>query len=415
MAREASEAETVRKAAIRLSIIIFWVCLSGALAQSPPLDLRGALDTAQTANLELRAARQQRALAIAGITTARQFPNPTISFTAARDTPHEGVSLDLPVELGNKRGKRIAVAKEEQKSTEIDIAVLGRQIRRRTREAFYQSLSAAKQTEQAKTALDLTTRIRDMAHQRFEAGDVAQLEVLQVEVELARASADYETTAQAQRSAEVGLAALLNRGFEEHLVLQGELENVPKVGPLNSVIDQALQTNGDLLKTSQDLNIEERQLELAKAQRIPNLGLSAGADFNSPPDFHYGGKGGLSATVPIFYRDQGEIALSKARLELLRLTVASQRTNVSAQVAAAYYDYAAKVHQVEQYGKRVLPDTLRLEQMAEDSYQSGKSSLLTLLDTQRRLNEVRKTYLDALFSAQGAFAALEEVVGAPLD
>ena len=109
--------------------------------------------------------------------------------------------------MGNKRGKRIAVAREEQKSTEIEIAVLGRQIRRRTREAFYQSLSAAKQTEQAKTAFDLTTRIRDMAQQRFEAGDVAQLEVLQAEVELARASADYETTAQAQRSAEVGLAA----------------------------------------------------------------------------------------------------------------------------------------------------------------------------------------------------------------
>jgi cobalt-zinc-cadmium efflux system outer membrane protein len=254
-----------------------------------------------------------------------------------------------------------------------------------------------------------------MAQERFEAGDVAQLEVLQAEVELARASADYETTAQAQRSAEVGLAALLNRGLEERLVLQGELENVPKVGPLNTVIDQALQTNGDLLKTSQDLNIEERQLELAKAQRIPNLGLSAGADFNSPPDFRYGGKGGLSATVPIFYRDQGEIALSKARLELLRLTVASQRTTVSAQVAAAYYDYAAKAHQVEQYGQRVIPDTVRLEQMAEDSYQSGKSSLLTLLDTQRRLNDVRKTYLDALLSAQSAFAALEEVVGAPLD
>src|SRR5580765_155261 len=415
MARRASEAKTVRKAAIRLSIITFWLCLSGALAQSPPLDLRGALEVAQTANLELRAARQQRALAIAGITTARQLPNHTISFTAARDTPHEGVSFDLPVELGNKRGKRIAVAKEEQKSTEIDIAVLGRQIRRRTRDAFYQSLSAAKQTDQAKTALDLTTRIRDMAQERFEAGDVAQLEVLQAEVELARASADYETTAQAQRSAEVGLAALLNRGLEERLVLQGELENVPKVGPLNTVIDQALQTNGDLLKTSQDLNIEERQLELAKAQRIPNLGLSAGADFNSPPDFRYGGKGGLSATVPIFNRDQGEIALSKARLELLRLTVASQRTTVSAQVAAAYYDYAAKAHQVEQYGQRVIPDTVRLEQMAEDSYQSGKSSLLTLLDTQRRLNDVRKTYLDALLSAQSAFAALEEVVGAPLD
>jgi outer membrane protein, heavy metal efflux system len=414
MARHSSESEILGRVAIRISIILFcfW---SGAFGQSTPLDLRGALDAAQTANLELRAARQNRALAIAGITTARQLPNPTISFTAARDTPHEGVSFDLPVELGNKRGKRIALAKEEQKATEIDIAVLGRQIRRRTREAFYQSLSAAKQTEQAKTALDLTTRIRDMAQQRFEAGDVAQLEALQAEVELAKVAADYETTAQAQRAAEVGLAALLNRNLEEHLLLQGELENVPNVAPLNSIIDQALLTNSELLKTSQDLNVEERQLELAKSQRVPNLGLSAGVDFNSPPDFRYGGKGGLSATLPIFYRDQGEIALSKARLELLRLTVASQRTTISAEVTAAYYDYLAKKHQVQQYGSRVVPNTLRLEQMAEDSYRSGKSSLLTLLDTQRRLNDVRKTHLDALFSAQTAFATLEEVVGAPLD
>src|SRR5882672_6881683 len=122
MAKYPSESKIPGIVAMRVSIILFWFW-SGAFAQSAPLDLRGALETAQTANLELRAARQNRALAIAGIATARQLPNPTISFTAARDTPHEGVSFDLPVELGNKRGKRIALAREEQKATEIDIAV----------------------------------------------------------------------------------------------------------------------------------------------------------------------------------------------------------------------------------------------------------------------------------------------------
>src|SRR5689334_21696070 len=115
-----------------------------ALGQQQPaaLDLRAALATAETANLELRAARQQRALALAGITTAGVLPNPTFSFTAARDTPHEGITLDIPIELGGKRGKRLAVAREEQRSTEIDLAVLERQVRRRTRQAFYQALSA---------------------------------------------------------------------------------------------------------------------------------------------------------------------------------------------------------------------------------------------------------------------------------
>jgi cobalt-zinc-cadmium efflux system outer membrane protein len=384
-------------------------------AAQEALDLRSALSTAQSSNLELRAARQQRALALAGITTAGQLPNPAVSFTAARDTPHEGVSLDLPLELGGKRAKRLAVAREEQKSTEIDISVLERQIRRRTREAFYRAVSARAQTDQAKVALDLVTRTRDMVQQRYETGDVAQLEVIQAEVELARASTDYETTAQAQRSAEVLLAGLLNRPLTSPVPVAGRLNEVPSAPTLDAIIAQALQSNADLLKSTQDLKTEQRRLDLAKAQRIPNLDLSAGADFNSPPEFNTGGKGGITVTLPLFNRGQGEIALSNARLGLLRLTSESQRVNASAQVAAAYFDYVAKLHQAEQYTQRIVPQTEKLSQMAEDSYRSGKTNLLTLIDAQRRLNDVRKAYLDSLFAAQSSFAALEEVVGAPLD
>jgi outer membrane protein, heavy metal efflux system len=393
----------------------FWLCSAGIGFAQQGLDLHGALAVAESDNLELRAARQQRAMAIAGLTTARQLPNPTISFTATRDMPHEGLALDIPIELGGKRGKRIALAKEEQNSIELDLAVLARQIRRRTREAFYRSLAAREQTANAKTALDLATRIRDLAQQRYDAGDVAELEVLQAEVEVARASADYETTAQAQRVADVALAALLNRSLEAPLALQGKLQEVPLEPALQAVTGQAMQSSGDLLKTAQELKTEERRLALASAQRIPNLDLSGGSDFNSPPDFRVGGKGGIAVTVPLFYHGQGEVALSTARLELLRLTLVSQRTNVSAQVAAGYFDYVAKAHQVRQYRDRVLPESIRVEQMAEDSYQLGKTNVLTLLDAQRRLNEVRRAYLDALFAAQSSFAVLEETVGAPLD
>lgn len=391
------------------------LCPVIAAGQQPALDLKTALAAAETNNLELRAARQQRALALAGITTAGQLPNPVVSFTAARDTPHEGVSLDVPIELGGKRAKRLALAREEQRSVEIDLAVLERQIRRRTREAFFRAVAARAQAEQSKVALDLVTRTRDLVQQRYDAGDVAQLEVIQSDVELARATADYETTAQAQRSADVLLAGLLNRRLDSPVAIAGRLDEVPPAPALDAVTAQALQSNADLMKSTQDLKTEERRLALAKAQRIPNLDLSAGADFNSPPEFNTGGKGGISVTLPLFYRGQGEIALSNARLELLRLTLESQRTNASAQVAAAYFDYVAKLHLAEQYAQHIVPQTVKLAQMAEDSYRSGKTNLLILIDAQRRLNDVRKGYLDSLFAAQSAFAALEEVVGASLD
>jgi cobalt-zinc-cadmium efflux system outer membrane protein len=391
------------------------LCAAIGAAQVPPLTLQMALTSAATGNLELRAARQQRAMGLAGIATARQLPNPVLGFAVARDTPHEGVSFDLPIELGGKRGKRIAVAEQEQKSIEVDLTILARQIRRRTREAFFRSLAARAQTARSKTALELSTRIRDLVQQRYEVGDVAELELLQADVELARSNADYETTAQAERAADVILAALLNLKIENPLSLVGRLDEVASAPTLDTLTSEALQSSSDLLKTAQDLNTEERRLALAKAQRIPNVDLMAGVDFNSPPDFRAGGKGGLSLSLPLFYRGQGEVALSNARIELLRLTLASQRINVSAEVASSYFDYSAKAHQAQQFREKIVPQTLRIEEMAEESYRAGKTNILVLLDVQRRLNDVQKSYIDALQATQSSLATLEETVGVPLD
>jgi cobalt-zinc-cadmium efflux system outer membrane protein len=400
---------------IRRVVLFAVISSAGAVAQDSTFDLKTALQAAEINNLELRAVRQQRAIALAGLSVARQVPNPTVTFSATRDTPHESLLWDQPIEIGGKRSRRIAVAQEEQKATDIDINILSRQIRRRTREAFYRLLSAKAQTEQAKAVLDLSTKIKDIVQQRYDAGDVAQLEVIQADVELARATAEFELASQSQKSADVQLAALLNRKFDQPLLLSDRLDRLPPAESLESVTDLALRFNPDVQRTTQESAIEEKRLGLAKAQRIPNVDLQAGTDFNAPPEFNVGARGQISMALPLFYHGQGEVALSSARLQLLRLTLQAQQTNASAQVASAYYDFTAKFRQAGQYQDRVIPQTVKLEQMAEDSYQSGKSNLLTLIDAQRRLNDVRKTYIDILFSVQSSFAGLEEVVGAPLD
>ena len=396
-----------------------WLLLVAASAQaqssSSQLDLKTTLDLAESANLELRAARQQRAITLAGFKVAGQIPNPIISFAAARDTPHESILWDQTVELGGKRGKRIAFAREEQRVTEIDIAALARQIRQRTREAFYRVLWSRAQTEQSKAALDLATRIRDTVQQRFEAGDIAELEVIQTEVELARTAVDYEVIAQAQKIADAQLAALLNRPLDGPWDLQGHLGDVPGPESLQAMTDTALRSNPEVQRSIQELELEQRRLALAKSQRIPNIDVQVGADLNSPNEFNAGPRGQIGVSLPLFYHGQGEVAQSTARLEFLRLSLQAQRTNASAQVVAAYFDYVGKERQAEQYGQKIVPQGIRLEEMAEDSYRSGKSTLLILIDAQRRLNETRKAYLDTLFAVQSSFAVLEAVVGTSLD
>ena len=396
--------------------LVLVVFISAAVqSQSTPLDLRSVLAAAEADNLELRAARQQRAMALAGLQTARQFLNPSISFGAARDTPHESVLWDQIFELGGKRGKRIALAREEQAATELDISVRSRQIRQRTRQAFYAVIASREQTAQAKAALDLATRIRDIVQQRFDAGDVAQIEVIQADVELARTTTDYETAAQTEKIADAQLAALLNLPVTEAANVQGRLSDLPKVESLQVANDAAMRSNTDLQRATEEVQLEQRRLELAKAQRVPNLDIQAVADLNSPHEFSVGPRGQIAVSVPLFYHGQGEVAQSTTRLEFLRLSLQALRTTASAEVAAAYYDYVAKAHQAEQYEQKIVPQSVKLQEMAEDSYRSGKSNLLTLIDAQRKLNETRQTYLDSLLAVQSSFATLEEVVGAPLD
>jgi outer membrane protein, heavy metal efflux system len=384
-------------------------------AQDAPLDLKTALQIAESSNLELRAARQQRAVALAGIKVAGQLMNPSISATVSRDTPHEGVLLGQTLELGGKRGRRIALSREEQKSTEIDIAVLERQIRQRTREGFYRVLWSRAQTEQSKAALDLATRIRDVVNQRYQLGDVAQLELIQAEVEMARSAAEFQTAQQEQKVADAQLAALLNRPLETPLELSGKLSDIPAQPTRQAIVDAALQSNAEMKKTTQELAIEQRRLELARAQRIPNLDLQAGVDLNAPGDYRVGPRGQVGIQLPLFYRGQGEVAESNARLEFLRLSLESTRTAATAEGLGAFFDYAAKAQEAEQYRASIVPQSIHLEEMAEESYRAGKSNLLTLVDAQRKLNETRKAYLDSLLAAQSAFATLEESVGTALD
>jgi hypothetical protein len=89
-------------------------------SQPKKLSLQEALDIATQQNLDLVAARLRQAISEAGVQIARQLPNPTVSFAAARDLPHESLLVDQPLELGGLRGRRVELARSEVPLTCIE-------------------------------------------------------------------------------------------------------------------------------------------------------------------------------------------------------------------------------------------------------------------------------------------------------
>ncbi len=379
------------------------------------LNLTAALDLANRQNLDLAAARLQHSVAQAGIRTAGQIPNPAVSFSATRDLPHETLTLDQPLEIGGQRGRRIDLARQGVALTDVEIRTLQSEVRLKTREAFYAAALARSRTAQLRESLGLAQRLQEIAKTRFNAGDVPQLEVLQADLQVSHAQADVEVASQQENVAFSALNELLNEPAETQWDLSGSLEDLPVDVQLPELMRRAGAANADLQHLTQELKVEQSRRALLRAERIPTIDVVAGTYLNSPPDYAVAPVGTITVPVPLFSRNQGEIAQSEASERALEGTLLATQRAVNGRVEEAYYALYARQTQVNLYRTTVLPSGRRVENLAEESYRAGKASLLSVLDAQRNVQQIERDYLDSLFSLQSAFAELEQIVGESLD
>ena len=394
-----------------------------ALAQAPAasqtqtqaLSLQEALDRATGQNLDLVAARLRQAVSQAGVQIARQRPNPTVSFGAARDLPHESLLVDQPLELGGIRGRRIELARTEVSLTGIEYATLERQVRRRVRDAYFSAVLARGVTAFQVRMLEIAKRLQEVANARFEAGDVPQLETVQADLIVARAETDLMVSRQQEKTSLGQLNILLNESVSKDWELVTSMDAMLSSSSMEELILRAQQSNPELQHLMQEQKVEEARRSLLRAQRTPKVTLQAGSDFNAPPDFQVGPRGQVAVELPLFSRNQGELAQSQATSRFLESQVQANRRVVAGRLQAAYLDLVARKQQVELYHDKLLPAGRKLADMAEESYRAGKSGILNVLDAQRSARQVEREYLDTLFAMQSKFSELEETIGAPLN
>lgn len=404
----------VRSLAIGLAII----AAADVSAQPPvpagPLTYDQALALASSRNLNVEAARRVRLIREAAIRTARQIPNPDVSFETTQDVPHQALSVDVPVELGGKRSRRIDLAKEELTLAEVDVQAELRAVRHELRQAFYGLIAADERMRLADSLLDIARRVRETAQARFDTGAAPRLEVLQADLGVTRAETDLELARGIRVSSQASLDAVLNLPPQQALVVTGTLYEHAPVIAYEQAVAIATASNVDLVLLDRQIAVEARRLDLLRAERTPTPVFSAGALFNSPGEFDVASRVAVSVGVPIFSRNQGEIAGSiatgaqlRTRREAMRRTVENQVYGVVARVEAAR-------RQAEAYDQRLVPTATDLQTLAEESYRAGRTSVLGLLDAQRSLRDLRREGLQAALDLQIALADLEEVLGRPI-
>jgi outer membrane protein, heavy metal efflux system len=150
-----------------------------------------------------------------------------------------------------------------------------------------------------------------------------------------------------------------------------------------------------------------------RAERTPTPVFSVNGVFNSP-DFTAGIGGSIGIAVPIFSRNQGEIAASIATTSQLRAERDAMRRTVEISVFGTLVKIAAQRKLFDAYQQRLVPTAANLETLAEESYRAGRTSVLGVLDAQRNLRDFRREALQAGLDLQLLLADLEETLGTAL-
>ena len=309
-----------------------------------------------------------------------QRPNPEASFEAARDTPHEVLSLAFPLELGGKRGRRIDLANATLARTTADLAVQTLDVRRAVRLAYYELVAATAQVQITSELRGLAERTRNAARDRFESGAAPRLEALQAELALAQADNEEEAARGRRTAARTSLNTAIGRAPESP---------AEPIDPFDAGIVPAdpaaiVAAGPDIAALDREIDEAVARERLATAMRTPDPTVSGGALFDAQPEFTYGWRFGVAVAVPIFTRHNAEVQVEAAHVAQLRAQREARVAILTGEALAAATRAEAARRQYLRYRDEIMPQLTTIEAMAEDSYRSGQTNLTAFLQARAR-------------------------------
>ena len=402
---------------------------AAALAQSP-FTWQQIKDKFEAANPTLKAAQLNIEESRAGEVTAYLRPNPSVTGTLDQinplttiSSPVSGNSVYRPFAntlpfgsvsyLHEREHKRELRLESAQKSTEIAASTYSDQDRTllfNLRNAFVETLQAKAVRENARQNLDYWDRELTVNRNRFQAGDLAQVDLDRLELQRIQFESDLEMATVNLRTAKIQLLTLLNdRTPIEQFDVTGPYEFVDHLMPMEEFRTVALEARPDLKAAMQSVELAKTNHQLAIADGSTDPTFSVDFARNPPIPVYFG----VSVSIPlrIFDRNQGEKARTQVdigRNERLRDATQAQ---VFGDVDSAYVTLAGALNLLRPYRDKYLKLAEDSRDRISFSYQNGGASLLDYLDAEKAYRDTRLAYLNLIGSYLTAAAQINLAVG----
>jgi hypothetical protein len=167
-----------------------------------------------------------------------------------------------------------------------------------------------------------------------------------------------------------------------------------------------LARNPELLRSQAEVRRAERQLELERLRRQPEVALKVADERDRElRDTRLG----VVVSVPIWDRRQGPVAEAAALLSRSRSEEAGQQLVLLQALEGAYREYEIARTQVNALENGILREAESTMKVAEAAYRFGERGILEYLDAQRVFRAARNELIAARYALQLAVIEIERL------
>jgi outer membrane protein, heavy metal efflux system len=319
------------------------------------------------------------------------------------------IGVSYLFERGKKRQHRLAAAKDATAVTRSTVADNERTLAFQVATLFTNAQLAESTLDLAQQDLKSFQNSVDISKERYRAGDISEDDFLKIKLQLLQFQSDASQAQLARLQALSDLRQLLGR---ESVPLDYDVAGPFDYQPLKAKVEdlevKALATRPDLRAAQQGVTAATSQYELAKANGKRDV----------TGQINYTHVAALSSIslfgqiqIPIFDRNQGEIARTKFVITQAQETEKTASDQVLTDVEDAYDGVQSNDQIVQLYRSGYLDNAQQDRDISEYAYKRGAASLLDYLDAERSYRAIQLAYRQSLAAYLLALEQLREAVG----
>ena len=398
---------------VKTVLLLFLACFCVPITsaqQNASMTIDQALARARTRAPQILAAEDRIAEARGRLTGASVVlqENPSIEtavgprFSPNGDTVDYDVTLSQPIELGGRRGARIAGARagvERETASSRDVL---RRLFRDVSVAFARGLAAKERLRLAEASSKIAAELFQGMERRYQAGDVPVLDVNLSRNSAARTRAEIRSAQAAYASAIGDLRILLGMTHDESIDIAGDLRDRRRF-ELSTLMAKS-GDRPDLLALMAERREAQADIRLGQGFRWPTVAPAFSFKRDQGDSVV---QGGFNFTLPLFNRGQELQAVGQARSRRLERELDATKRAVSVEIQTAFDVYQLQVAAVEELERDALPSLEENETLSRRSFEEGEIGLAELLLIRREGFDLRTIYTERLLEAAVAGIELE--------